>query len=192
MKYLLLCSAACMAFGTAPLSAASFVEGVDYVDAPSVALGTIGIGDHIISGGLSGDCLGTDAPYSCLFGVDPQDTVTFDTAAGTAITHFSFILSSDLADSAALSFDFTYGDDDASFAFSGLLEGTYDTGLTRSAGGITMIFSGFDAAERGPYSGDWAAHFTVAAVPLPGAFSFLGLGLACLGFRGINRRESMA
>lgn len=174
----------------ATLPAATLVEGIDYVDAPLVDLGTVGGGSHTISGQMNGTCLGAAAPFSCLFGADPQDAFTIEIASGLELLGFSITFASVQQQATDFGHSFTFSSPAESFTFSSLADGAYVVGgITQTSGILTFVLSGDDSDVNNAWSSDWTVQLTVSQVPIPAAFGLLACGLMGLGVLGRRRKS---
>ncbi len=159
---------------------ATIAEGIDYADASPALIGPLDVGTHMISGSLSGDCLGT-VTFSCLFGSDPQDILEVSFVSGTQLRGLSFQLSNSLPFAAMFAMEFTYSSSVESVTFSGLQAGSYGPlGITSVRDPVTLVFAGDTALPNvASYTADWSLTLDVAAVPLPGGFGLLAGSLVC-------------
>ena len=172
----------------ATLSAATIIEGIDYVDTPSADLGTLGGGTHIISGNLSGSCFGAGAPYSCGFGADPEDIFTIDIGSAVKMLEFDITFASVQAFATDFGSSFTFSSPAQNFTFSSLADGLYTVaGLTPTSGVLTFIISGDDSDVGTDWSSDWTVELKISPVPIPGAIGLLASGL--LGLGALGRRQ---
>lgn len=183
-------------FAPATLFAATIVEGIDYADAPSADLGSIGGGSHFISGQLNGSCLevtgpiGASEPFSCLFGADPQDIFTIEIEAGHQVLGFNVIFASVQQGASSFGSGIAYASSQESFSFNSLADGIYTlNGLAPTSGVLTFILSGDDSDVGSDWSSDWTVELAVSQVPTPGALGLLAGGLMGLGALGRRRKS---
>ena len=172
-----------------PASATIIVEGVDYADAPNAMIGSLGAGSHTISGTLAGNCSGP-APFSCLFGADPEDTLTFSIVPTARLVDISFSIFNDATLEDAFGMSFTYNSALEGFSFGNLLTGVYSLGgpgISPVSGDITLILAGDEASSNIDYTATWSVDLEVSTVPLPSTVLLLGAGI--LGAAGFRRNQ---